>query len=152
LTSAHSSRRAARSRIGRAKLPLSQSGSVLVAALALAFLVFAITTASLMRVAALAAQVGIRHAQQSALLLAEAGIQKAAYQLVREPGYAGETGTRLPTGSFDVKVQRQGNRFLVTSTGRADSPFKNKPRKTLRASIRIVGPKGFQVLDWRENG
>ena len=142
LTSAHSCRH----------VTCSRSGTILVAALALAFLIFAVTTASLMRVASSAALVNIRHAQQSALFLAEAGIQKAAYRLMREPSYTGETGTRLPTGSFDVKVQRHGQRFLVTSTGRVDSPFKNKPRKTLRASIRIMSPKGFQVLDWRENG
>ena len=126
-------------------------GSTLAAALALAFLMFAITTVCLVRVAASYSQMKMRHNQASALFLAEAGIQKAASRLLTDRSYTGEKGTRLPTGSFDVIVTRAGGGYVVTSTGYPDTPFKHKFHKTVRATIAITGAGAFRVSDWREN-
>lgn len=130
---------------------LGNRGSVLVAALALVFLIVSITTVSLMRAAALSAQAGLRHQQASALFLAEAGIQKAAREILDSNAYAGERGTRLQTGSFDVAVTRSARGFEATSTGYADSPFRHKPRQTVRATVIPRGANSFRIADWREN-
>lgn len=125
-------------------------GSTLAAALALAFLIFAVTTISLARVASIYAEANARHNQASALFLSEAGIRQAAHRLTQNPSYTGEKGTRLPTGYFDVSVAQGQGSYVVTSTGYADSAFKRHPRKTVRASVSVSG-RSFRVSDWREN-
>jgi uncharacterized protein YraI len=130
---------------------IGRRGSTLAAALALAFLVFVITTVSLARVAATIARVNLRHQQANALFLAEAGVRKAAHELMANRAYTGERGTRLPTGSFDVSVSKAGGGYTVTSTGRAASPFPHKARTTVRAVVTIIGAGSFRISDWREH-
>lgn len=125
-------------------------GSTLVAALALVFLILAVTTICLARIASIYAENGRQRGNTSALYLAEAGIQKAAHALARNPSYAGEVGTRLPTGSFAVKVARIGASYALTSTGVADSPLARHPTRTVRAILTLNG-KSFRITDWREN-
>jgi Tfp pilus assembly protein PilX len=125
-------------------------GSTLAAALALAFLIFAVTSICLARVASTYAEAGARHNQASALFLAEAGIRNAGHALVNNANYAGEKGTRLTTGCFDVSVTRGSGGYIVTSTGHVDSALKIHPRKTVRATISITG-RSFRISDWREN-
>lgn len=120
------------------------------AALALAFLIFAVTTISLARVASIYAEASARHNQASALFLAEAGIRQAAHSLAKNPSYSGEKGTRLTTGYFDVSAARGPAGYVVTSTGYADSPFRAHPRKTVRATVSISG-SSFRISDWRDN-
>ena len=132
-----------------------QRGSTLAAALALVFLIFAVTTILLARVASIYSESGVRRSQTSALFLAEAGIQKAAHRLTQNPTYTGEKATRLPTGAFDVSVTRSGAGYAVTSTGYADSPLRRHPKRTVRATVRILslskGGRSFRIADWREN-
>lgn len=128
----------------------SRRGSTLAAALALVFLIFAVTTISLARVASIYAEANARHNQASALFLADAGLHKAAHRLAQDSSYAGEKGTRLPTGYFDVRMTHGSGGFIVTSTGYADSPFKRHPRKTVRATVTVAG-RSFAISDWREN-
>lgn len=128
----------------------NRRGSTLAAALALVFLIFAVTTIMLARVASIYSDAGARRGQTSALFLADAGIQKAAHRLARDPSYAGEKGTRLPTGSFDVSVTRGGAGYAVTSTGYAESPLKRHPKRTVRATVLVTG-RSFRIADWREN-
>lgn len=130
---------------------LDNRGAVLVASLALAFLMAAMTTVVLMRSASLLGQASLRHKQASALFLAEAGVQKAAAEVLVDPKYSGERGTRLETGSFDVSVTREGRGFVITSTGFADSPFRRKPRQSVRAVVLPSGGGRFRIADWREN-
>lgn len=125
-------------------------GSTLVAAVALVFLIMAVTTICLARIASIYAESGRQRGQTSALYLAEAGIQKAAHMLVGNPSYAGEKGTRLPTGSFDVQVARNGAGCAITSTGFADSPLAKHPKRTVRATVTVTRGS-FRVTDWREN-
>ncbi len=129
---------------------LGNGGSVLGAALVLVFLIFSITSVALVRSAALFAQARMRHQQTAALFAAEAGVQKAASELLLSGKYAGERGTKIATGSFDVSVKRAAQGFVVTSTGYAKSAFKHKPRMTVRA--RVVPHGGsFRIADWSEN-
>jgi hypothetical protein len=121
-----------------------------VAALALVFLIFAVTSLYLGRIAGAYSQIIMRHGRTSALFLADAGVQKAAMRLLDDPDYSGEQGTKLATGRFDVKVTREGSAYIITSTGFADSPFKRKPKMTVQASVRLEG-NGFRIMKWREN-
>lgn len=144
LSLAHSCRRAT------ARRGLGNRGGALAAAVALTFLLFAITLLSLARVAGSYTHVSLHHKQTTALFLAEAGIRKAALRLAQDATYAGEQGTRLPTGTFDVSVTPIDRVWVVTSTGCADTPFKTKPRKTVRATVTLAGG-GFRIGDWRED-
>lgn len=128
----------------------SKRGSTLALALGLTFLIFVITTASLVRVASSYTQVTTRHNQTSALYLAEAGIAKAAAQLAEDSAYSGEKGTQLPTGTFDVTVQPQGGSYVVTATGHANSALRNKPKKTVRATVVPAGGSA-RISNWRED-
>jgi len=120
------------------------------AALALSFLIFAITTVSMARVASIYAGAAGSHNKASALFLAEAGIRQAAHSLMKDQSYTGEKGTRLPTGCFDVSVAPGQGGFAVTSTGYVDSPMKRHPRKTVRATVSVSG-RSFRISDWRTN-
>ena len=126
-------------------------GSTLAAALALAFLVTAITTICLARIACSWAQVSSRHRQANALFLAEAGVRKAGQSLITDRSYTGETGTRLPTGTFDVTVRQAGGGYEVTSTGTADSAIKLGRKRTVRATITLGGGESFRIENWREH-
>jgi hypothetical protein len=129
----------------------SKRGSTLAAALALVFLIFLVTCASLARVASSWTQVGLRHRQSSALLLAEAGIQNAAHRLLRDEAYTGERSVALPTGTFNVSVDRSGSDYIVTSTGYVKSPIKSGLRKTIRATVIISGSDSFRIMNWKED-
>lgn len=120
------------------------------AALALVFLIFAITAVYLGRIASSYAMVTMRHNQASALLLAEAGVQKAAERLIADNAYTGEKGTKLTTGYFDVSVAQGNGNYIVTSTGYADSPFDRKPKMRVQAEVRISGG-AFRIVKWRQN-
>ncbi len=125
-------------------------GSTLVAALALVFLILAVTTLCLARIASIYAESGRQRGRTTALYLAEAGLQKAAHALAHNPSYTGEDGARLPTGAFTVKVSRSGAAYGVTSTGFADSPLARHPRRTVRATV-TIGVSSFRITDWRED-
>ncbi len=125
-------------------------GSTLAAALALAFLIFAVVSISLARVGLQYAQAQARHNQTSALFLAEAGLRQAGQALVKDSAYTGETGTRLANGFFNVDVVRSGDGYVVTSTGYAQTPLKRQPRKTVQATVTVSG-RSFRISNWREN-
>ena len=129
----------------------SNRGSTLAAALALAFLVFVLTTACLIRVASSATQVRLRHTQTAALFLADAGVNKAARSLLADKSYTGEKGTALATGTFDVSITRREGDYAVKSTGYAASPTKRGARKSVGATVRIESPESFRITDWRED-
>ena len=128
----------------------SRRGSTLAAALGLVFLIFAVTTIFLARVASTYSDVSGRRAMTSAVFLADAGIQKAAHRLLVDPSYPGEKGARLPTGSFDVSVSREGAGYSVTSTGRTDSALKSHPKRTVRAVV-MLSSRSFRIVNWRES-
>lgn len=129
----------------------SSRGSALTAALALVFLIFLITCVSLARVAASWTQIGIRHRQSSALFLAEAGIHNAAHQLLKDRAYNGEKNVTMPTGTFDVTVDKTQEGFIVTSIGHVKSPINKSSRKTVQATIEILDSDSFRITRWREN-
>lgn len=76
-------------------------------------------------------------AAEQALQLADAGIEKAVWQLNETAGgYSGETGTVLGTGVFDVSVAAiSGSVKEITATGYA--PSNTNPRATRRIKVKV---------------
>ncbi|MDP3741453.1 MAG: hypothetical protein Q8R08_03980 [bacterium] len=76
-------------------------------------------------------------AKEQALQLADAGIDKAVYELNQSAGgYTGESGTVLGTGVFDVTVQVISNSVReVTATGYA--PDRTNPKATRQIKVQI---------------
>ena len=143
------SHRSVSSRSGWRRSLSDRRGSTLAAALALTFLIFAITAISLARVASVFGEASFRHNQASALFIAEAGIRQAAHKLTTDSNYRGEKGARVSTGYFDVSVADNRGAYQVASTGYVDSPLKLHPRKTVRARVSINGHT-YMISDWRE--
>jgi hypothetical protein len=100
---------------------------------------------------------GVRDARRArassrAFYLAEAGIQKALWELGGNPaGYGGEQKIRLGNGTYTVEVRRKGPGLAeVTSTGSV--PFeKCRIMRRIRVQFRL-GPAGKLpvISDWKE--
>ena len=100
---------------------------------------------------------GVRDARRArassrALYLADAGIQKALWELGGNPaGYGGEKKTRLGSGSYTVEVRRKGPGLAeVTSTGSV--PFeRGRIMRRVRVQLRL-GPGGKLpvITEWKE--
>ncbi len=71
-------------------------------------------------------------ASSQALALAEAGVDKAVYELNQNASYAGETGTALGNGTFSTSVTPvSGNPVRITSTGYVPSSVSPVARRTV---------------------
>lgn len=77
-------------------------------------------------------------AKEQAIQLADAGVDKAVYELNQTAGvYVGETGTALATGEFDVAVATiSGSVREVTATGYV--PSKLNPRATRQVKVQVA--------------
>jgi Tfp pilus assembly protein PilX len=89
-----------------------------------------------------------RH-QLEAFNLAEAGVDKAVWELGRNAGYPGESGTRLGKGTFSVAVRRAGGLTTVVSTGVASPAGVEVARATVQAQLAGVGG-AVKVVEWRQ--
>ena len=77
-------------------------------------------------------------AKVQALQLAEAGIDKAAFELNQNSSYIGETDTVLGNGSFTVTVANvDSERKRVTSVGTVPYSGSNFARSTIKATLAI---------------
>jgi hypothetical protein len=92
---------------------------------------------------------------QTAMNLADAGLEKAVASLRIDPGYAGEEGSRLGEGVFSVTATAgtQPGLWQIVSTG----TFRPNGR-SFHAKARVVAdlqldPQGTVLaLNWREGG
>lgn len=108
--------------------------------LALVFFgVFAAMTAgsvTLLTVSERAERVHIARVQAEAL--AEAGIDQAVYELDQNASYAGETGTALSPGTFDIAVSSiDSSTKQITATGHVPSGANPVATKIIRANVSI---------------
>lgn len=78
-------------------------------------------------------------AKEQALQLAEAGIERAVWQLNETAGgYGGESGTSLVSGAFDVEVSSLGgSRKLIKSIGYVPSKTDPIAQRELRVEVTI---------------
>lgn len=77
-------------------------------------------------------------ARAQALQLAEAGIDKAAYELNHNSSYTGETNTALGNGSFAVTVSAvDAEHKRITSVGTIAHGGNNSAKRTIKATLAI---------------
>jgi hypothetical protein len=82
-----------------------------------------------------AALVGIEISQERSLQLAEAGINRALYELTKNANWTGIGETVLGGGSYEVMVTDLGNSRLVEATGYIPSKANPRLSRTVRAII-----------------
>ena len=71
-----------------------------------------------------------------ALQLAEAGIDKAVYELNQSPSYAGETGTVLPGGTFTIAVTSiDSSNKRITVTGYVPNSTRPTATRIVKATV-----------------
>jgi len=116
----------------------SQSGQLII--FALVFMLIMTTAAVSLISYALLNLKGTRqdYNQNKALYLADAGLNKAIYELNRNPDYNGESDTALGEGVFSVSVTTlTGNSKRITSTGFIPNSANPKYFKTVKATLSI---------------
>jgi len=98
-----------------------QEGAALLYALTFATLLVVLTTVFVATVSQTMARVRAARRNLQALNLAEAGVERAVYALLKTKGtYLGETGSRLDEGAFSVSVAPMTDRpsvYRIASTG-----------------------------------
>ena len=126
-----------------------RQGMMLVA-LTIVLLIFAVTTAGLLAVTSEHVGASASHRRAVALALAEAGLAQAAHRLASDPAYSSGRG-RLETGTFQVRVSAgpDASRRIVTSTGMAEG-VAPKVRKSVEAELDISSPGALRLVYWRE--
>ncbi len=79
--------------------------------------------------------IGIEVNQEKALQLAEAGINRALYELNQNAAWSGVGETFLGEGSYEVTISNQGNSRLVESTGYIPSKTSARISRTISVII-----------------
>lgn len=78
----------------------------------------------------------VRVASEQALALAEAGIDKAAYELNQDSSYTGETDTALSPGTFTITVSNiDDSTKQIIATGSVPNSSSPIVSKTVRATM-----------------
>lgn len=82
--------------------------------------------------------VRVATASAQALALAEAGIDKAVYELNQNGSYAGESGTVLGNGTFTISATAvDGNTKRITATGFVPNSTNPRATKVVQTSVSI---------------
>jgi len=113
-------------------------GYVLVLALVFLGIFFTVSGAYLNSVTSSARIARYDIASAQALAIAEAGIDKAVYQLNQNPSYAGETNTVLVPGVFTITVSTiDGSTKQITATGFVPNSTNPVATKIIKANVSI---------------
>jgi hypothetical protein len=116
----------------------SEAGQMILFAL---FFLLVLVTASTALVGYTTLQIkGSRQAysQTQAQALAEAGIEKAIYELNQNGNYAGESNTSLGAGTFSITIASiDGNNKRITATGYVPNSSAPVSSKTIKATATI---------------
>lgn len=119
-------------------LSMAPHGSILLLALIVASIIMAMTVAffGYFGSAAHAKRVGFTQMQASAL--AEAGVDQAVYQLNHDFNYAGESGTILGRGTFDVSIASiNSTTKRLTVTGYVPNAITPIASRTIQVTLNI---------------
>src|SRR3989344_1891958 len=116
----------------------SQTGYVMLFAIVL-LAIFLAASASLLGYTTLNVRSArISYERDQALYLAEAGIDKAIYELNQDPSYTGETNTSFGSGAFTVTVSTiSAGKKRFTSTGFVPNSTNPSATKTIKADAVI---------------
>lgn len=112
--------------------PLHQRGYAVVLSLVFLGIFSSVAVAYLNSITSSARSARYDIASAQALALAEAGIDKASYQLNQNPSYTGETDTTLGSGTFTVTVAGiDSSTKLITATGYVPNSQNPIAKKTI---------------------
>lgn len=129
-----------------------EAGSMLFMAVVLVAILSIATTAALRYLHMSMAEIKRQENAETALALAEAGLEKAAAMLRLHPGdYSGETGTPLGAGQFSVTVTRgaQPGVWTLRSVGVVDSGDAPGTRQTLLSEAERRPDGSLRIGAWR---
>lgn len=113
-------------------------GFILLFAIVVGAALFAVTTALIGSVSASVRLERHRHHATDALMLAEAGLEKAVYELNQSPSYLGENDTPLGNGTFSVSVSVVNpSTKRLTSTGYIPNDTNPVAQKTVTATVSV---------------
>lgn len=114
-------------------------GYILVLSLVFLSIFFTAGTAYLGSITSSARSARSSVASAQALALAEAGIDKAAYELNQNSSYSGETNTTLGSGVFTITVSNvDSSTKLITSTGFVPNSTDPVAKKTIKVKVGIT--------------
>lgn len=120
--------------------PKPQRGYVLLLALVFLGVFITIATAYVNFVTTSARSVRYDIASAQALAIAEAGLDKTAYELNLNTAYSGETNTTLDTGVFTVTVANIDSKTKsITAIGYVPNSTNPVATKTIKANVGITG-------------
>ncbi|MFB3896214.1 MAG: hypothetical protein ACE14V_07925 [bacterium] len=87
-----------------------------------------------------------------ALNLAEAGVEKAIYELNHTGGsYTGEKNTSLGAGKFTVTVKSGQGGYKIMAIGETRSAKKYTGKKIITAQIQRSSNGHWKIISWQEN-
>lgn len=87
-----------------------------------------------------------------AINLAEAGVEKAIYEINRTSGtYIGEKNSNLGPGKFTVIVKSAKSGYQITSIGETRSAKKYTGKKTITALVQSTSANHWKISSWQEN-
>ncbi len=119
-------------------LPVFSRGYVLVLALVVSAVITTVTAGFLNYYTGAIQASRFSLASAQALSLAEAGIDKAVYELNRNSGYLGENETALGNGTFRISVATvNGNTKRLIATGFVPNSTRPVATKEVRANVSI---------------
>lgn len=117
--------------------PRRSTGYVMVLALVFMGIFFTIGSAYLNSVTTSARGARTDIASAQALALAEAGIDRAVYQLNQNTSYTGESNTALGNGTFTITVATNGSTKQITAIGYVPNSTSPVATKTVHANVGI---------------
>lgn len=113
-------------------------GQIILVALVFFGIFVSVTTAFIGFLLSGEREVRLAIASTQALQLAEAGVDKAMYQLNQNPNYTGETDTAVGNGTFTITVSiLDGSTKLITTTGTVTVNGSTLATKTVRVRASI---------------
>jgi Tfp pilus assembly protein PilX len=113
-------------------------GYVLVLSIVFLCIFFTVATSYLSFVTTSARNATYSTENTQALALAEAGVDKAVYQLNQDGSYSGESDTTISPGAFTVTISTiDASTRQITATGFVPDSVNPRARKTIRTNVAI---------------
>jgi hypothetical protein len=136
----------------KCKPNLNQQGATLVVVLVLIAFILILLGTILTKLENDMASGNVTYRNLQALNLAEAGVEKAIYELNRTNGaYTGEKNTNLGAGKFTVTVKSVQGGYKITAIGVTRSAKKYTGKKVITALIQHNGAGHWKIVSWQEN-
>ena len=124
----------------------TQRGAAVLYVLVLIVLLAIVSTTVFAAAAANLGMVRRAHADRRLLNVAEAGIDKAIYQIANDPEYSGEQNTSFASARFSISIAREGEAQTYGITSTAFLILGDKERSlTISAGVRMER-EGDQTL------